>query len=224
MNLSGEISGMDLDRIAQCLIDASTPGSERGDSDLNPDMRPLRETLIPASVLIPLVPRDEGLSVILTKRTSQMKDHAGQIAFPGGRRDPGDRDDIETALRETEEEIAIPRDRVRVLGRLASYVTRTGYRVTPIVGALQPPIQPRPEPFEVEEIFEVPLAFLLDRANHQRHSRKVSGVARSFYAMPFGDYYIWGATAGMIVSLVDILDCAAQPEPDRAVDLRGANG
>lgn len=207
---------MDLDRIAQCLIDAAQPVADRGDADLNPDMVPLRDTLIPASVLIPLVPRPDGLSVILTKRTSHMKDHAGQIAFPGGRRDPGDRDEIETALRETEEEIAVPRDKVRVLGRLASYVTRTGYHVTPVVGALLPPIDPRPEPFEVDEIFEVPLAFLLNRANHQRHSRMVSGISRSFYAMPFGDYYIWGATAGMIVSLVDILDCAADPEPSRA--------
>lgn len=194
-------------------LQAIRSGDPRGDADLNPGMRPTRETLTAAAVLVPLIGREDGLRVILTRRTAHLKDHGGQIAFPGGRRDPGDADAVDTALRETEEEVAIPRERIRILGRLSPYVTRTGYDVTPVVGLVSPPINPKPEPFEVEEIFEVPLAFFLDRANHQRHSRTVGGVARSFYAMPFGDYYIWGATAGMIVNLVDVL--AAEHDIER---------
>lgn len=182
----------------------------RGDADLNPGMRPMRSRLIEAAVLVPLVARQTGPSVLLTRRTAHLTDHAGQIAFPGGRRDPEDVDEEHTALRETEEEVGIPRSRVRVIGRLGRYVTRTGYAVTPVVGIVSPPIAPRPEPGEVEEVFEVPLAFLADRANHERHDREIGGVRRSFYAMPYGDYYIWGATAGMIVNLVDVLDGAVK--------------
>lgn len=197
---------MDIVGIEQCLREAAKTTPPRGDADLNPGMRPMRDDLVPASVLVPLVGREGGLTVLLTKRTSHLKDHAGQIAFPGGRRDPGDTDAIDTALRETEEEIAVSRDHVTVIGHLAPYVTRTGYAVTPVVGHVSPAIAPKPEPFEVEEIFEVPLAFFLNRANHQKHSVELSGVSRNFYAMPFGDYYIWGATAGMIVNLIDVLD------------------
>lgn len=200
---------MDILRIEEQLrIAARATPPVRGDSDLNPGMRPMRDDLIAAAVLIPLVLREDGLSVLLTRRAAAMRDHGGQIAFPGGRRDPGDENLIATALRETEEEVSIPRSQIRILGNLAPYVTRTGYAVTPIVGAVSPPIDPRPEPREVEAIFEVPLSFLLDRANHQRHSRELAGINRSFYAMPFGEHYIWGATAGMIVNLVDILATA----------------
>lgn len=198
---------MDIARIEACLARGSPAAAlPRGDNDLNPGMSPTRTPLIPAAILIALVLRDGALRVILTRRTSHMRDHGGQIAFPGGRADPGDTDPVDTALRETAEEVNLPRDRVRVLGRLPSYVTRTGYVVTPIVGEVRGPVDLRPEPFEVEEIFEVPLAFLLDRANHQRHARDIAGVRREFYAMPYGPYYIWGATAGMIVSLVDLLE------------------
>jgi 8-oxo-dGTP pyrophosphatase MutT (NUDIX family) len=206
---------MDIARIEACLGRFAAGTAPRGDGDLNPGMTPARMPLTPAAILIPLLARDGGLSVILTRRTAHMRDHGGQIAFPGGRADPGDTDPVDTALRETEEEVNLPRDRVRVLGRLAPYVTRTGYDVTPIVGEVRGPIDLRPEPFEVEEIFEVPLAFLLDRANHQRHTRELAGVRREFYAMPYGAYYIWGATAGMIVSLVDLLD-PAPPDVERA--------
>lgn len=195
---------MDI-RAIEDRLQAATAATARGDADLNPGMPQVRETPIPAAVLVPLITRAGGLNVILTKRKAHLKDHAGQIAFPGGRRDPGDADSIDTALRETEEEIAILRSRIRILGRLAPYITRTGYRVMPVVGQVAPPVDPKPHPFEVEEIFEVPLAFLLNRANHRRHSRAIAGVRRSFHAMPFGDYYIWGATAGMIVNLVDVL-------------------
>jgi 8-oxo-dGTP pyrophosphatase MutT (NUDIX family) len=211
MTVSMEGSGMDFGPLEAALRDAylaSADGPVRGDADLNPGMRPTRADLIDAAVLVPLVSRGREPSVLLTRRTAHLKAHAGQIAFPGGRRDPGDVDAVATALRETEEEVGIPPSRVRVIGRLARYVTRTGFAVTPVVGIVSPPIAPRPEPGEVDEVFEVPLAFLVDRANHQRHSRDVAGVRRSFYAMPYGDYYIWGATAGMIVNLVDVLDGA----------------
>lgn len=204
---------MDIARIEACLGGTAPMAGPRGDSDLNPGMAPARSPLTPAAVLIPLVPRGACLNVILTRRTAHMRDHGGQIAFPGGRADPGDLDPVDTALRETAEEVNLPRERVRVLGRLAPYITRTGYEVTPIVGAVLPPVDLRPEPFEVEEIFEVPLAFLLDRANHQRHARDLAGVRREFCAMPYGGYYIWGATAGMIVSLVDCLESASDIEP-----------
>ena len=197
---------MDILGVQQCLQAAAGVSPPRGDADLNPGMRPLRDDLVPASVLVPLIAREDGLTILLTKRTSHLKDHAGQIAFPGGRRDPGDADAVDTALRETEEEIAVSRDSITVIGHLAPYVTRTGYAVTPVVGHVAASIQPKPDPFEVEEIFEVPLAFFLNRANHQKHSVDLSGVPRSYYAMPFGDYYIWGATAGMIVNLIDVLD------------------
>lgn len=201
---------MDLGRIETLLRGAAFGVRQRGDADLNPGMHPVRDELIEAAVLVPLVLRDEGLSVLLTRRTAHLTAHAGQIAFPGGRQDPGDLDSADTALRETEEEVGIPRQQIQVLGTLSPYITRTGYRVVPVIGAVSPPIDPRPEPGEVEEIFEVPFAFLLDRANHQRHSRELAGIQRSFYAMPYGDYYIWGATAGMIVNLVDILAPVAQ--------------
>lgn len=204
---------MDIARVEALLgafPEGAALGRARGDADLNPGMRPMRSNLIEAAVLVPLVARATGASVLLTRRTAHLTDHAGQIAFPGGRRDPEDPDEEHTALRETEEEVGIPRSRIRVIGRLGRYVTRTGYAVTPVVGIVSPPIAPRPEPGEVEEVFEVPLTFLTDRANHQRHEREVGGVQRSFYAMPYGEYYIWGATAGMIVNLVDILDGAVK--------------
>ncbi len=181
-------------------------GGRRGDSDLNPGMGCLKDPPIPASVLVPLVERPAGLSVILTRRTAHLSAHAGQISFPGGRWEPADIDVTETALRETEEEIGVPRHKIDVMGRLDLYVTRTGYAVTPVVGRVLTPFETKPDPGEVDEVFEVPLRFLLNRANHQRHSRDIGGVKRSFYAMPYDRYYIWGATAGMIVNLADVLE------------------
>jgi 8-oxo-dGTP pyrophosphatase MutT (NUDIX family) len=161
---------------------------------------------IPAAVLVPLVGHASGFTVILTQRTSDLKAHAGQIAFPGGRMEATDADAEAAALREAEEEIGLARDRIEILGRLDPYRTVTGFDVIPVVGAVTPPLALRPDPTEVADIFEVPLAFFLDAANHQRHTRVLSGGGtRAYYAMPYGDRYIWGATAGMLLNLYEVL-------------------
>lgn len=157
--------------------------------------------LRPAAVLVPLVRRDDGHSVMLTQRTAHLTSHAGQISFPGGGAEKEDRTPIDTALRETEEETGLGRQHVDVVGYLDTYETGTGYLITPVVGFIAPPFDLKHDPFEVAEIFEVPLAFFLDRDNHQRHKREWKGVLRHYYAMPYGDYYVWGATAGMLVNL-----------------------
>ncbi len=169
------------------------------------------ETLTPAAVLFPIVLRENHPTVLLTQRTSHLRDHGGQVSFPGGRVEEVDQSPIHTALRETEEEIGMSPELVEVLGYLPEYRTSTGFRVTPVVGLVRPPFTLRPDPFEVAEVFEVPLAFLLDPANRQRHSREWRGRLRHYFAMPYGDYFIWGATAGMIVSLADRLGYPATP-------------
>ena len=159
----------------------------------------------PAAVLVPLVRRESGLTVLFTRRTAHLNDHAGQISFPGGRSEPGDAYAAETALREAAEEIGLAAARVEVLGELHKYVTVTGYRVTPVVGLVAPPLELRPDDFEVAEVFEVPLEFLLDPANHQRNSVIHEGRERHYYAIPYRQYYIWGATAGMLMNLHSFL-------------------
>ncbi|MCH7485568.1 MAG: CoA pyrophosphatase [Proteobacteria bacterium] len=176
----------------------------RGDHDLNPGTVP-DPPLIPAAVLVPLVDRARGLTVLLTERTEHLADHAGQISFPGGRIEAGDVGPEDAALRETEEETGLSRQRVEVLGRLDTYITRTGFTVTPVVAIANPPLELDPDPREVAAVFEVPLAFFLDAANHRRCSRPFRGSVRQFYAMPYGDRYIWGATAGMLVNLYERL-------------------
>ncbi|MBM3510582.1 MAG: CoA pyrophosphatase [Alphaproteobacteria bacterium] len=180
-------------------------GSTRGDWDLNPDVRGLlRErfpSFKPAAVLVPIVEHASGATVLLTQRTAHLADHAGQISFPGGRVEPVDRDAVETALRETEEEIGLTRDFVDVAGRLDTYETGTGFSITPVVGVVRPGFVIAPDSFEVAEVFEVPLAFVLDPANHQRGTREFRGVERKFYVLPYESRYIWGATAGMLVNL-----------------------
>ncbi|MCG6876855.1 MAG: CoA pyrophosphatase [Betaproteobacteria bacterium] len=158
----------------------------------------------PASVLVPVVKRASGLTVLLTRRTAHLHDHAGQISLPGGRAEE-DESPEDTALRETAEEIGLDPRHVEVLGSLTDYVTVTGYRVTPVVGLVSPPFELQPDAFEVAEIFEVPLAVFLDPANHQRNRVVVQGVERQYYAMPYGPYYIWGATAGMLMNLYRFL-------------------
>ena len=158
-----------------------------------------------AAVLVPLVDRAGVLSVLLTQRTDDMPSHAGQIAFPGGRKQAEDPSLVVTALRETEEEVGIDRSFVEVVGPIDTYVTRTGYAVTPIIGFVRPAFTLRPDPREVADIFEVPLAFFLDPANHHIHSRTWQGRERRYYAMPYGERYVWGATAGMIKNLYHIL-------------------
>lgn len=158
--------------------------------------------LIPAAVLFPIVLHALP-TVLLTQRTAHLRDHPGQISFPGGRVEPEDRSPSETALREAAEEIGLPRSQVEIVGFLPEYRTGTGFRVTPVVGFVQPPVLASPDPFEVAEVFEVPLTFLLDATNHQRQSMHYRGRQREFYAMPYGERFIWGATAGMIRALYE---------------------
>jgi 8-oxo-dGTP pyrophosphatase MutT (NUDIX family) len=155
----------------------------------------------PAAVLVPLVNRDEGLTVLFTERSLDLPDHPGQISFPGGRIEPEDRDAGVAALREAYEEVGLAQERVTLLGRLAEYETVTGYRVTPVVGWVEPPFAVTPDPVEVADVFEVPLSFLLEPANQQRHFRMIGDRRRDFYAIPYGERYIWGATAAMLLIL-----------------------
>ena len=182
----------------------SHAGEGRGDFDLNPDAwfngRDLTEAdMKPAAVLVPLVERAEGLMVLLTKRTDHLHDHAGQISFPGGRVEDDDADATDTALRETEEEIGVPRDMIEIVGELEPYRTGTGYRISPVVGFVDPDYTLKIDEFEVAEVFEVPLEFVFDPANHERRSAIYQNVERHFYVLPFEDRDIWGATAGMLV-------------------------
>ena len=180
------------------------PAEARGDHDLNPDMAP-RRPLKPAAVLVALVPREREITLLLTRRTEDLPDHGGQVSFPGGRLHAEDADATAAALREAKEEIGLARDHVLPIGRLDTYVTRTGFEVTPVVAVATPPFDLVPDPREVAAIFELPLAFVLDPANHRLASRVFEGRMRYFYEMPWGEYYIWGATAGMLVNLSEVL-------------------
>ena len=178
--------------------------SRTGDHDLNPFMRDWVEPeqrLTAAAVLVPLVDRRAGMTVLLTKRTDHLHHHAGQVSFPGGRVEASDESAVDTALRETEEEIGLAREHVEVAGYLDAYETGTGFHITPVVGFVRPGFSLDLDAFEVADAFEVPLSFLFDPANHQRHSRTWNGRERHYYAMPYDDYYIWGATAGMLMNL-----------------------
>ena len=154
-----------------------------------------------AAVLMPIVDHPAGLTVIFTRRTTHLKAHSGQVSFPGGRAEPDDPTPEFTALREAREEIGLAADRVEVLARLPDYHTRTGFRVTPVVGLVTPPLALVPDPREVEQVFEVPLAYLLDPANHHRETRELQGRRVGYYVMRHGGHTIWGATAGMLVNL-----------------------
>ena len=154
-----------------------------------------------AAVLVPIVTHLDALSVLFTQRTTHLKNHAGQVSFPGGRAEPGDASPEFTALRETQEEIGLPPEHAEIIARLPDYFTRTGYRVTPVVGLLTPPLALAPDPREVEEVFEVPLAFLLDPRNHARETREIQGRTVAYYVMRYESRTIWGATAGMLVNL-----------------------
>jgi 8-oxo-dGTP pyrophosphatase MutT (NUDIX family) len=170
------------------------------DFDLNPDaVTEWQGHIIPraAAVLVPVVAR-EVLTLLLTQRTDGLQAHAGQIAFPGGKADPGDDGPLSTALREAEEEIGLARHLVEPLGVLDRYRTGTGFEITPVVALVKPSFLPVADPREVADVFEVPLAFLMDPVNHHRHTRSIAGRDRNFYAMPFGERYIWGATAGIL--------------------------
>ena len=190
---------------ADALEAAALRQATRGDHDLNPGMTPPSAALRPAAVLVPLIDRAAGMSVLLTRRTDHLAAHAGQIAFPGGRVEEADIDATAAALREAEEEVGLPREFVTVIGRLDTYITGTGFEITPVVGIVSPPFPLAIDPAEVAEVFEVPLAFVLDPNNHRRTERVFAERRRAFFVLPFEGRNIWGATAGMLVNLYEVL-------------------
>ncbi|SLN57769.1 putative NUDIX hydrolase [Roseivivax jejudonensis] len=190
-----------LDRLRRALV---APGEISTDYDLNPDtVLPPGRKLRPAGVLLALVESDTGPRVILTKRSSRLKHHPGQIAFPGGKQDDGDADATAAALREAEEEIGLPRSQVELLGHLPAHETVTGFLMSPVVGRVRDGFDPVAEPGEVEEIFTVPLAHLTDLSRFSVQFRRWRGTRRHYYTVPFGPYYIWGATARVLYGLAD---------------------
>lgn len=161
-----------------------------------------------AAVLVPIINREEGPTVLLTVRSSDLASHAGQIAFPGGRVDPEDADRVATALREAEEEVNIPRSAVDVIGALGVHHGGLGFAVTPVVGVVDPRAPIRPDPREVAEVFEAPLAWFADLSNHTTEEREHQGVRYKMFAAPFGRFHIWGLTAGILRSLAETLQPA----------------
>ncbi len=189
--------------VPQALTDPAALGA-RGDLDLNPALweRAGVSATKPAAVLVPIVDRDEP-TVILTIRTQELANHAGQVAFPGGKIDPEDESPVAAALREAKEEIGLPPVLVEPIGYLDLYLTFTGFRILPTVARVKPDFTLALNPREVTESFEVPLSFLMTPENHQRKSREWKGVTREFYAMPFENRYIWGVTAGILRNLYE---------------------
>jgi 8-oxo-dGTP pyrophosphatase MutT (NUDIX family) len=159
----------------------------------------------PAAVLVGLVDREAGPALLLTQRTEHLRDHAGQICFPGGRIEPTDGSAAAAALREAQEEIGLDPARIAVIGELPPYQTVTGFRIHPVVGWISPPFELRPDPHEVAEAFEVPLHFVLDPENHRRQSYRRGPVTRAYYVLPYQGRFIWGATAGILVNLARVL-------------------
>lgn len=197
--------GLSLEDLIEKFSDFTPNRNDiRGDHDLN-GFRPKPDNR-EAAVLVPIVNREEGLSVLFTKRTEHLTHHPGQISFPGGHTEEEDESADHAALRETEEEVGLPPSYIQVIGHLNDYVTRTGFRVTPVVGIVDAPYPTNPDEHEVAEVFEVPLSFLMDEANHEKCSRIFMGKRRYFWAMPYHDYYIWGATAGMLRNLYEFLN------------------
>jgi 8-oxo-dGTP pyrophosphatase MutT (NUDIX family) len=191
---------------AASRLDPAPPGADSatyGDNTLNPGMLPTDMALRDAAVLMPVVARGEGATMLLTQRTPHLAAHAGQIAFPGGKIEPFDRDPAAAAVREAEEEIGLDPRKVEAIGYLPPYLTRTGFRIVPVLGRVDPDHRLTLNPNEVETAFEVPLAFLMTPENHRRGSRVLLGAPRHFYEMPFGERYIWGITAGIIRALYE---------------------
>jgi 8-oxo-dGTP pyrophosphatase MutT (NUDIX family) len=189
--------------VPAALSDPKAQGA-RGDLDLNPAMweKAGVSATRPAAVLVPVIDRREP-TVLFTLRTQELASHAGQVAFPGGKIDPGDENPVAAALREAKEEIGLPSALIEPLGYLDLYLTFSGFRILPTVARVKPDFALTLNPREVTETFEVPLAFLMTPENQQRRSREWKGVQREYYAIPFGDRYIWGITAGIVRNLYD---------------------
>ena len=200
---------IDTPRIGAIRAALSGPVSEgSSDFDLNAASPSVIPRYRPAAVLVPLVDRDDGLRVILTKRSSHLKHHPGQIAFPGGKVDDTDASPMAAALREAEEEIGLTADQVEIIGHLPTHKTVTAFEVHPFVGHVSGDFVPVPEPGEVAEVFEVPLSHLREPSNYLVEGRRWRGQRRHYYVAPFGPYYIWGATARMLRMFADRLDAA----------------
>ena len=199
-------------------ITRALTGAEDGpesDYHLNPEWHarlPANRVLKRAAVLCPIVQRRDGLAVILTRRSESLPTHPGQISFPGGRIERSDPSPMSAALREAEEEIGLSPRHVEIGGELPAYETSTGFTIAPFVGFIDPAFQALPEAGEVAEVFEAPLDFLMNPANHLRQSREWKGGRRHFYAMPWRGYHIWGATAGMLRALSNRLAALRRPE------------
>ena len=190
-----------FDTIRDALRGEGRPSS---DYDLNRDVvLPAGRKLRPAGVLVAVMEGRDGFEVILTKRAATLKHHPGQIAFPGGKQEETDRDVEAAALREAEEEIGLPQGQVEVLGRLPAHETVTGFSATPVIARVVSPFSPALDRNEVDEMFHVPLAHVLNPANYQIQSRRWRGQQRAYYAIPYGPYYIWGATARMLRAWTD---------------------
>ncbi len=199
------------DRIRRCLHSTHQVETITGDHAVAGMAREER-ALTPAAVLVPLVERSEGYTVLLTQRTAHLEHHAGQISFPGGRAEDGDASPVETALREAEEEIGLQRRHVvEIAGFLDLYQTVTGFLVTPVVGFVTPPFDLKLDAFEVAEAFEVPLAFILDPRNHESRSMFYKGQQRRYYVVPYESRFIWGATAAMLVNFARRLTGSPAP-------------
>ncbi len=204
---------MDLKQLIQDRLQGTLPNTDLSKArtgGITPESAHLAERLAPerarpAAVLVPLVDRPEGLSLLLTERSAHLKNHAGQISFPGGRLEEKDESPVAAALRETEEEIGLAREYVNVAGYLESHLIFTGFHVVPVVGFVRPGFELRPDPKEVADVFEVPLMHVLDTVNHSTRTRQVEGGLVHIYNITVGERVIWGATAGMLMSLYRLL-------------------
>lgn len=194
--------------LARLQAALAQPQPASSDYDLNPGRQMPGVPLRPAAVLIGLQPHENGSRVVLTRRSAALRHHAGQIAFPGGKLDPEDSGPEAAALREAWEEVGLPAKVANVLGTLPGHETITGYSVTPVLAQISPDFTPRPEPGEVAEVFHVPFAHLTDLSRYRVERRIWQGEWRSYYAVPWGPYYIWGATARMLFALATALDRA----------------